>query len=334
MKKVFLATVLTAGMFLFVTSCGETSKENNVGDFPPLKVHRLDKTISEYSKSNDKSLLEDSIVKNGVMAVSAMLNMGHPIENAFEEYVKSEDLKVFTTEVDKSFSDLASIENVLGGVKINIEKELPGVKMCDIYSIVSTNRHHSIYMTDSLTMLLVLNHYLGANHNAYKGFDEYIKATKDEKYIPYDVIEALIANTSYAYHSTREEPLLAMLLYQGALVEAKMRIVPGATLASALGYNEEQLKWLEDNEKKAWETIVSQEMLYSTSPENISKLISPAPTTTIINANAPGRAGRYLGYKIVKAYLEKNPSTTLAQLLSPTFYTDQQSFIASGYQGN
>lgn len=333
MKKVLLISALTVGVFLFVTSCGESSKEESIGDFPPLKVHRLDKVISEYSKSNDKSLLEDSVVKNGVMAVTAMLNMGHPNENAFDEYVKSEDLKVFSEEVNKTFPDLASLENILGGVKINIEKELAGVKMCDIYSIVSTNRHHSIYMTDSLTMLLVLNHYLGANHDAYKGFDEYIKATKDIKFIPYDIVEALIANTSFAYLPSGEENLLTMLMYQGALIEAKMRIVPGSTLALALGYNEDQLKWLEDNEQKAWESIVSQEMIYSTSPDNISKLISPAPTTTIINANAPGRAGRYFGYKIVKAYLEKNPSTTLAQLLSPTFYSNQKSFIASGYQG-
>ena len=92
-------------------------------------------------------------------------------------------------------------------------------------------------------------------------------------------------------------------------------------------------KMQEENEQKAWDVIISKKLLYSTAPSDVEQMLSPAPATTIINANAPGRAGRYFGYKIVKAYLDKNPKTTLQQLFSPEFYADQQSFITSGYQG-
>ena len=50
--------------------------------------------------------------------------------------------------------------------------------MCEIYSIVSPYKQ-SIYIADS-TLLLALNHYLGAEHKVYDGFEEYIKKTRDK----------------------------------------------------------------------------------------------------------------------------------------------------------
>ncbi|MBQ3605808.1 MAG: hypothetical protein II990_06105 [Muribaculaceae bacterium] len=336
MKKIVITAILAITAFMVIPSCGGESKNEsiqNVGKYTPKKVNRLDKTIYEYSKSGNQELLNDSITSYGVSAVNTMLNMGHPDDSAFVKYVGSDVVKIFTPEVEKLYSNLDELENLLGGVEENMIKELDGLKLCDIYSIVSSNRHHSIYMSDSTTMLLVLNQYLGKNHDAYKGFDEYIKANKESIFMPYDIVEAYIANTKYAFVPNGTETLLNRMLYQGALVEAKMRLVPGASMALALGYSDEQFKWLEDNEQKAWDVIVSKNLLYSTAPSDVDQLLSPAPATTIINANAPGRAGRYFGYKIVKAYLDKNPKTTLPQLFSPEFYADQQSFITSGYQG-
>ncbi len=337
MKKIITPVIFAIVTMCVTSSCGSSDKSPtsaSVGSYTPFKVCRFYEDVYDCSqKGSYESLMKDSVLSRGVSAVNTMLNMGHPDDSAFVKYMNSDVVKQFTPAVQDVYSDFDELENLLGGISENLGKELPSIKMCDIYAIVSSNRQTSIYIPDSTTMLLSLNHYLGSEHEAYKGFHEYVKQVKTPKHIPYDIVEALIGTSSLQFTPTGTETLLNRMLYQGALIEAKMRLVPGASLALALGYTDEQLKWLEENEQKAWETIVSQKLIYSTSPSDVENLLSPSPATTKINANAPGRAGRYFGYKIIKTYLDKNPKTTLTQLLSPDFYMNQQSFISSGYQG-
>ena len=167
-KKVFTAFFAITTLMV-ISSCGgdSNSSSTQIGQYAPKKIHRLDKTIYEYSKSGNQELLNDSLTSYGVSAVNTMLNMGHPDDSAFVKYVESDVVKIFTPEVEKLYSNLDELENLLGGVEENMIKELDGLRLCDIYSIVSSNRHHSIYMSDSTTMLLVLNQYLGNNHDAY-----------------------------------------------------------------------------------------------------------------------------------------------------------------------
>ena len=318
---------------LVVYSC-ESSSDTSFSikeEYPPVKIKRMDIEIYRYpSMTADKQTSFNAEMESGISALLTMLNMGHPDDSAYMKYENSEAVKMFTPEVEEVFSDIADLENVLGGVKQNMKKELPHINMCEIYSIVSPYKQ-SIYIADS-TMLLVLNHYLGAEHKAYDGFEEYIKKTKQAKYIPYDIVEATIG-TFNPYETTGDEMVLSKMLFAGAIVEAKMRIVPEASLSLALGYDEKELEWVEDNQQQLWNALVSKELLYSTSYMDINQLLSLTPCSSILHQQAPGRVGRYLGYKIIRAYLEKNPSTTLSQLLTPGFYKSQQTLIDSGYQG-
>lgn len=329
MKKSYKILLSLVVWGFLAISC--TSSESSNADYEPLNVTRLDKAVYNYSNLNDNERRDiDNDMAQGISTLTIMLNMGHPIDSAFSKYVTSEAVKVFSPEVFNKFADLKDIESSLGGVKVNLEKELPSIKMCNIYSIVSPYRQ-SIFIADS-TLLLALNHYLGANHKVYEGFETYVKKTKEPKFIPYDVVEAIIS-TEMPYQSDGDNELLSRMLYAGVVTEAKMRIVPNASVSLSLGYEDEELNWLEENQKEAWNSIVSKELLYSTSYMEIEQLLSLSPKSSIIHPQAPGRAGRYFGYKIIRAYLEKNPSTTLSQLLSPQFYKSQKTLIESGYQG-
>lgn len=300
-------------------------------DYSPVEIKRLDLALYDYNEMNDSIKVNiETKMDAGISTLNIMLNFGHPDDSAFVKYMQSDAVKMFTPKVKESFSDLDDLEGLLGGIKYNLSKELPQIKMGEVYSIVSPYRQ-SIYMADS-TILLALNHYLGAGHEAYNGFDEYVKQTKEPKYIPYDVVETMIS-TNYPYESKGDVTILNMMLYQGAIVEAKMRIVPDAELCSALGYNEEQLNWLEANQEQAWEALVSKELLYSTSYMDSNRLFSPSLTTSIIHSDAPGRIGRYFGYKIISSYLKKNSKLSLEQMLSSEFYNSSQILIESGYNG-
>jgi len=93
-------------------------------------------------------------------------------------------------------------------------------------------------------------------------------------------------------------------------------------------YTEEQQKWVEDNEYNIWSYIIQNKLLYNKDRTKYLSLIAEGPTTKGI-ADSPSRIGNYIGYKIVQAYMEKNPIT-----LDSLFRTSKSELIlkASEYK--
>ena len=223
----------------------------------------------------------------------------------------------FAPDTYKIYPTLTDLEYTLGKILNNASEqgiELPERK----YVAVVWGKLKSMAFVDDY-MFIALNHYLGSEYLGYINWPDYLKPDKTPQRLPYDIVEAMIA-TKYPYDGTTA---LSRMLYEGALTLAKMQLVPDANLAEALGYSYEQLSWLEDNRKNLWYKIVGDKLLYNTSQMVAERLVSPAPSTNIIAANVPGRAGRYIGYRLVKDYLKDNDAS-LVEILSPTFYNDER----------
>lgn len=258
----------------------------------------------------------------------ALTGRGEVTDDALCAYSSSRGVRMFTAAVDSLLPELDSVQSVLGVAEDRMGKLLPKACFGDVYAVVSPY-NQSIFTTDSM-MLVGLNHYLGAGFDGYSSFEPYQRLNKRIGQLPYDMVEAAVASAypmTVGAHST----VLDHLLYQGALIEAKMQILPGATEADALGYTPEQMAWLEANEVPAWEALVTRKLLYSPSVSDAERLILPSPVTTILHPESPGRAGRYIGHRIVRAYLDANPRTALDHLLSPEFYSNPQTLLNARY---
>lgn len=132
--------------------------------------------------------------------------------------------------------------------------------------------------------------------------------------MPYDIAAALVA-TQYPMAADQAPTLADWMLYEGALVEARMRLVENADLATALGYTPEQLRWCSDNYDAMMEEIAVRRLLYDTDPVLIDRMLAPAPTSPLMRNAAPGRVGRYIGYRLVQDYIKSHPSATIPELL-------------------
>ena len=57
------------------------------------------------------------------------------------------------------------------------------------------------------------------------------------------------------------------------------------------------------------------ELLYTKENSEIIKFMGEAPFTQGFPEGSPGRIGHYLGWQIVKAYMEKNSEVTISELM-------------------
>lgn len=243
-------------------------------------------------------------------------------------YSHSKALAMFGKDVNERLTMTDSLETILGEMKISFAEKLPGIKWKRIIGVISTY-NQSVILTDG-ALLLGLNHYLGSDYPAYSYFEPYQRTVKTPRHLPYDIAEALISN-HFPFIPGNESTLLNRILYEGAVLAAVNEAVPGNDTAESMGYDSGAWKWLSDNEKQMWNALIDREMLFSMDPAIAERMTRPAPATSILHPDAPGRSARYIGYKIVESYRKRHPEKTLQWLLSPEFYNSPSTLIDSQY---
>ncbi len=246
------------------------------------------------------------------------------IESNPEAYRKSESFSFFAPIVKEALPPLDSVENVLGTALANLDDRSRLFGMIIPYN-------QSVVTYPSGIVLIGLNHYLGADNQIYSGFPEYERRHKELKYLPANVIEAILAGKHPAKYDSRHN-LLNEMLYHGALLQTILGSMPEETDESViLGMTDNEYAWCRRFESNIWNTMIERRLLYSSSESQIKRLIGPAPHSTAINPDAPGRTVIFIGLKIVQSYLNNNRGVEARELLTPTFYNDNSSLIKSNY---
>lgn len=295
-----------------------------------VEIERFDRAVAAYPSLLSESRDSLRTLYAPVIDLMRAVNGGGSDDQLMMALASSAATKVFQPDVERLLPDLSAPSAALGAVKVAAERELPGLTFPSRVIGYVTPYSQSVVIADSV-VLLGLNHFLGADYEGYGSFDEYVRRTKTPSQIPYQVAEALI-RSQYPYDESDGQTVLSRLLYEGAVAAAVERIVPGATAAAALGYDADEMKWLADNEPRIWQRMASEDMLFSVDPSIAHRLTGPAPSTPLINPQAPGRAGRYIGYRIVGSYLKSHAETQLSALLSREFFQSPTALKESGYR--
>lgn len=325
MRRVLYIAGLLSVLLYVVQGCAKVDVES----VPIVNLYEPMARFRTMDSTERRSFVErDSVCVKALFQVYRINTLS---DSALISWSESSAVMTFTPDVERVFTDYTSLETTLGGILKNAEMkglEFPKRR----YAAVVWGSRKSMAFMDSV-LLISLNHYLGADYPGYRGWPEYQRMVKTPEKLPYDLAEALVA-VSYPYVQDDETTALSRMLYEGVIVYCIMQLVPQAILADALGYDVEQMHWLEANERSVWQRLVEKELLYTSSLAAIERLINPAPTTAQIGPEVPGRAGRFIGYRIVCAYLEQHSDMSLVELLSPEFYNNPSALIESAYQGN
>jgi uncharacterized protein YjaZ len=100
------------------------------------------------------------------------------------------------------------------------------------------------------------------------------------------------------------------MIYFGKQLYFKDLMIPFKTEAQRIGYTEAQLKWAFSNESYIWRYFIERELLFSTDSKLPGRFITPAPFSKFylegIDTESPGRLGQYMGWQIVRAYMQQN----------------------------
>jgi len=171
-----------------------------------------------------------------------------------------------------------------------------------------------IIYADTL-MLVGLDNYLGADHEFYRGIQNYIRANFEKERIVIDMAKAI--GRSVVEPSPARD-FLSKIIYYGKLYYVMSVLMPDADQYDIIGYSENQWNWSLSNEQYIWRYFINDELLFSTDSKLEDRFINPAPFSKFyleLDNESPGRLGQFIGWRIVDAYM-KNNEVSLQELLN------------------
>jgi len=312
-RTLVIATVITT----FLGSC---SGEGNEDAVVPTPIARFDLEIEQYINLDSAARVEFLDRESRRLDAFAVAVGLDTVSNTSVALMSTWPATTeFAPEVNKIYTDLDAEQKALGRIRAVAEDN--GIVLpANDFVAVTWGKPQSIGFVDSV-MMIALNHYLGPLNKAYNGWPEYMRRLKSRDMIPVDMAEALVA-TARPFDAKGDETVVKRLIYEGALAVAKERMVPGTSLSAVLGIAPERIDDVVKNEAFMWRQLTTDNRLYSADAAIIDGLFRLQAITPSISPDAPGRAVRYIGYRIVKNYLFARPGTTLDELLSPEFYND------------
>lgn len=159
-----------------------------------------------------------------------------------------------------------------------------------------------------------LDFFLGEKFTGYDamGLPLYIRKTLTPDHLVSKSMHAWIRRLTHKNEFSKD--VLDAMIKNGKVLYIKERLMPEERKEVIFEVNSRQLNWLESNVADMWAFVLEKDLLYKKDLKSIERMTGAGPTTQGMPADSPGGALNYLGYKIVEAYMKRNPEVTFRQL--------------------
>jgi len=94
------------------------------------------------------------------------------------------------------------------------------------------------------------------------------------------------------------------------------QLMPGTPDSIKTGYTQKQLDGCYESEKNIWSFFVQNDLLFKTDPNLNRDYINDGPNTPALGEASPGNIGQFVGWQIVKKWMDKNITVTLDALMN------------------
>ncbi|WP_395633186.1 gliding motility lipoprotein GldB [Flavobacterium sp.] len=293
MKKYFTIALL----LVLMVSCDKKSKVEKAVEAIPvaLKVDRFDQAFFE-AKPNELDNLKAEY--------PFFFPEGTP-DAVWIDKMQNKDWRALYAEVQKKFPDFNKQTTEIEDLFKHFKYYFPETVMPKIYTVIAEMDYHNkaIYANDKLIIALEL--YLGKSHQFYT-FPEYLKQNFEERQMMPDIVSSFAVRK---IPPPAEKTLLANMIYYGKELYMKDIMLPDYTDAEKMGYTPEQITWSQENESYIWRYFIEEDLLFSTDAKLENRFVNMAPFSKFyleIDNESPGRIGQWIGWQIVRSFMENN----------------------------
>ncbi|WP_223248787.1 gliding motility lipoprotein GldB [Leeuwenhoekiella nanhaiensis] len=283
---------------VFFTSCkNEVKIPDEISEIPvSLTVKRFDKQFAQVDSASLPALIEEF----------PYLFPGDYPQAFWQEKLQDTIQLELNSEVEKAFPDFEKETAALDDLFKHIKYYYPKTSLPEVVTVTSdVSFRRPVILTDSL-LIIGLDNYLGPKHHFYTGIQRYYAQNFRKEQIDVDVADAFV-NKWVKREGNRR--FLDEMIYHGKRLFMMEQLLTLKDKNEIIDYTPEQYEWAMANETDIWTYFVENKLLFDTDSKLLSRFINPAPFSKFyleFDNDSPPRLGRYIGWQIVKAYMERN----------------------------
>jgi hypothetical protein len=109
--------------------------------------------------------------------------------------------------------------------------------------------------------------------------------------------------------------LVCNMIYEGSVMYFVDKMIPDKPDTLKWGFTGREMEFCKNNEEQMWSYLVENKLLFNSDRFTIDKFIREGPFTKDFSSESPARAAVWLGYNIVRSYLEHHKEIGLKDLM-------------------
>ncbi|MGN0002581.1 MAG: gliding motility lipoprotein GldB [Sphingobacterium composti] len=317
-------------LIVAISSCGETTTINR----PDVSHIAVDVNIERFDKELAAIKVDDIPQKNIIWQqkygsfysnyTQDMLQIGSPADSMrmyeyLSQIIMQPDFIDLNKAVAKVYPSMDSYENDLTKVFKYVKYYFPEYSIPRFISYVSGFAYQTPIGEDYIG--IGLDMFLGEDSEFYPALVQSIPLYLSRKFTPDNIVprvlEAVLREDLYPIPDNAHNTLQHMI-YNGKVMYAMDLMLEKVPDERKIGYTKEQWDWANKYQADIWSWFLQENLLYSTDMLRIQKYFTEAPFTPELgekNESAP-KLGTYIGWMIVRKYMDKNPTLSLQDLFA------------------
>jgi len=316
------------GFFLIIMlfSCsGETRVDVSHIDVD-IRIERFDRALDSLRPDNVLAKNREWLHRYGYFYadyMQYMLEAGNPLDSVrlapvLTQIIETDDFKALKASVYETYPDLAAQELGLTDAFKHLKYYFPDISIPRFITFFSGFAVQSPVGEDYLG--IGLDMFLGADSKFYPALRESIPYYLSRRFTPENIVPRTVENyirEELIPQNDLDVTLLQHMVYQGKVLYLMDRVMPDVADTLKIGYTAQQWEWAERYERDVWGWFLQENLLYEADYNRVQKYLSEAPFTPELgerNESAP-KLGVFIGWRLVQAYMERHPETTLPELL-------------------
>lgn len=299
-----------------------------------VPIHRFDKDIFSLDPNNPQEGFNALKEKYGDAYLNLYFNRIMQLDSSgnkqifplLKAFLNDTSVRSVFGESTRQYANISDIQAKVTDAFKRIHYFFPDKKIPQLYLHVSM--FNQSLVVDENILSLSIDNYLGANYYWYQHLVyDYLRYNMRREKVAPDFVTAFLMTE---FQMPSSDKFLDNLLSRGKTMFAMEVLMPGEKPEVLMGYTKEQMEWCKAHEKQMWLNIMDNRQLFSTDPMTSAAYLNDAPFTSTISQDSPGRTGIWIGWQIIKQYMNKHQSVTLQELMNNTNY--QQLLEESGYK--
>ena len=230
-------------------------------------------------------------------------------------FITAIDVQRLQDTIDKHFPSMTKYEKELQQGFRYIKYYFPAFRSPKVLTFESGLANYGAITADSV-LGIGLDMFLGPDFVPYtkvsNPYPDYMLRQFSAEFIPADCFKVI---EQQMFPLSQSGTLLDQMVANGKQLYFLDKVMPYTPDSIKTAFTQFQLNWCKKNEQYIWQYFVQNNLLYTHDMQKILHYIGPGPNTRGMPPVSPGNIGSWIGWQIVRKYMNEHPGTTLAQLM-------------------